>query len=67
MEQLRVRVEAMRQRQQGNRNVDWAVRWRERELQRLQERVAGQEEMDRREMEQEEQGARFLARDVGRE
>ena len=26
-----------------------------------------QEENDRREMEQEEQGARFLARDVGRE
>ena len=69
VEQLRVRIEALRQ-QRGRwvlMEERWVLRRRERELQRLQERVAAQEGGDRRGMVQEEEGARFLARNVGRE
>ena len=63
MEQLRARVEMMRHRQQGGgNNGNWGLRRKERELQRLQERVAGQEDMDRREIREEEEGATFLDR-----
>ena len=55
MDELRQRIENMRR---------WGInerRWM-RELQRLQEKVAGQEEVDRREILDEEEGARFLER-----
>ena len=60
MEQLRERVENMR-RQRGNIPEYRLRRW-ERKLQRLQEKVEGQEERDRREILEEEEGARFLQR-----
>ena len=65
MEHLRVMVERMRQHRE--RYNIWGVRRRERQLQLLQERVVGQEDKDNREMVHEEEGARFLARNVGRE